>query len=670
MRQRTTGFVFGCLGIAIAVGALQPTGASAQVTTLGGGCGTTRLSTSTWTGGAAAAVSITGGPAFASGWVVLDVDDGVSTDIAGCRVHVTNAASILATFRTDAQGTWSLAAIVPPPLVGLTLRLQAIVFTTGGPFLSVGEVTPALRVAVRRVAPPTANPVSTRYGNTYPWSANVPWHRVFDIEAYGGVADGRTDNVAAFVRARDAAFVAGGGVVYFPAGDYVFSDSIALRDGVVIRGDPSPVGDARTAAFDPPSNLRFPRYVPSTSGAGTPNSTAFKRIGTASPQTDCRIGLVDVDVDRAAIHIVGDGLTNTNRDIVVMGVRTNNVAEPDPSVPRATIALNGGPNVAFQHAWQRHSYRFACNVRVQADANVLIANTRHNDRVTDDFEQPGYVALDTGVTPNRLVALAQPGQARFSYTNHYVISVNRSKQGGFAIAATPTTEPSLFRPGIAVRDNWCFHTMRVAIHAAGRGLVIQDNVVRDQPSKTWWLHPAGQRLVSNSATLENRAIDWSGDNVTVIGNDYRVYRHRLRDGPYYSVDGEGILIQECCGGSLVRGVMIANNTGNAYIGIYKTRDVFDAVIAGNRLIRDNPHTSTDIYVNANTNSTPYGVQRCVIQANTLDSGDIVFFGSGTAGVGNRIDGNRCIATTGTIRWQVATSPALTGNVGFGSQPVP
>jgi len=47
----------------------------------------------------------------------------------------------------------------------------------------------------------------------------------------------------------------GGGVLYFPAGDYHFSDHLKLKSGVVIRGATPAVADARKNAYAPPATV-------------------------------------------------------------------------------------------------------------------------------------------------------------------------------------------------------------------------------------------------------------------------------------------------------------------------------------------------------------------------------------------------------------------------------
>ena len=470
-----------------------------------------------------------------------------------------------------------------------------------------------------RTGGPNDNPIASFYGNdAYPWTQEIKWGCVYNIKDFnGGSVDDR------FNAARDVATANGGGVVYFPAGTYNFNDSIQLADGVVVRGDTPEAKDAKSNSYQPPSKLVFPKYEPKLSGSGTPNDTAFKKITTASPNTDSNIGLVNIDINRAAIAFRADIDKGTNKNIVIFGVHSNNVAEPDPGVP----------DTSFQEPWQRYSYRFATNIKVNGFANVLVANNRVNDNITDNYDQPGYKIK--GRKKNTIITF-EGGEVSFHYGNHYGIAVNRGKSSGFKNAATPQEEPGLFRKGIVIRDNWVYHTMRVAIHASGDGLIIKDNIIRDEAGKQWWVDPTGKKETTGAVTLENRAIDWSGWNVLVDGNDYQVYRHKIGNSKYLSTDGEGILIQECCGGTMVNGATISNNKGNAYIGLYKVKDIKNVKITGNQLNYNITNTSL-IYVMADTNYGSFSVENVLVKDNQL-AGSILVKGS-AGGSGNVIEDN-------------------------------
>ena len=92
---------------------------------------------------------------------------------------------------------------------------------------------------------PTTNPVATYYSGPegYPaWTDAIRWSNVTDMSRY---ERGRT-NFEKFENARDELAAKGGGVLYYPAGVYDFSDGpfdgprgrgLMLRGGVVIRGE-------------------------------------------------------------------------------------------------------------------------------------------------------------------------------------------------------------------------------------------------------------------------------------------------------------------------------------------------------------------------------------------------------------------------------------------------
>ncbi len=459
----------------------------------------------------------------------------------------------------------------------------------------------------------TDNAIATHYGkDIYPWTNQIKWNCVYNIKDFPGNNINKRFNAA-----RDAAAANGGGVVYFPAGTYNFTDSIKLKNGVIIRGETPKVKNAKSNSFLPTTKLVFPKYEPQLSGSGTPNNTAFKNISTNTPDRDSNIGLINLDINRAAINIKADLDNGKNQNIIIFGVRSNNVAEPDPEVP----------DINFQESWQRLSYRFAANIIVNGYANVLISNNRLNDRITDNYNQPGYKVKSRD---KKSIITYENDEVTFSYTNHYGMIINRDKASGFKLAATPKTEPGLFRQGIVVRDNWIYHTMRVGIMAAGDGLIIKDNQIKDKENKQYWIDPTGKRETTGAVTLENRGIDWSGWNVLVEGNNYEVYRHKIGNTNYLSVDGEGILVQECCGGTKVNGAVIKNNQGNAYIGLYKVRDIRNVRIIDNQL-------TSNIFVMADTNSKPYSMENVRVENNNV-AGKITMKAS-LGGGGNLIENN-------------------------------
>jgi len=67
-------------------------------------------------------------------------------------------------------------------------------------------------------------------------AAAAEYASVFNVRGYGAIGNGSTDDTAAIQAAIDAAFAAGGGVVWFPQGIYKTTNTIIVKSGVSVRG--------------------------------------------------------------------------------------------------------------------------------------------------------------------------------------------------------------------------------------------------------------------------------------------------------------------------------------------------------------------------------------------------------------------------------------------------
>ena len=75
---------------------------------------------------------------------------------------------------------------------------------------------------------PYTLPIRTDYGRMFPRDGG---EQVFNVKAYGAVADNSTDDAPEINSARSAAESAGGGIVFLPAGRYCINSSIVAGDG-------------------------------------------------------------------------------------------------------------------------------------------------------------------------------------------------------------------------------------------------------------------------------------------------------------------------------------------------------------------------------------------------------------------------------------------------------
>ncbi len=100
------------------------------------------------------------------------------------------------------------------------------------------------------------------------------------------MGDGATDDTAAFQRALDAASKAGGGTVYAPSGRYLCRGTLAMPQGVTLRGSyncvPSHTGlrNGRPPAQPKPGEDGTALFV--TAGKGQEDGKPFLTLDTNS----------------------------------------------------------------------------------------------------------------------------------------------------------------------------------------------------------------------------------------------------------------------------------------------------------------------------------------------------------------------------------------------------
>lgn len=460
---------------------------------------------------------------------------------------------------------------------------------------------------------PTDNPYKTKYGATnYPlWTDEIRWENVYDIHDFE--VAGETSWDSALVVAMDSISAQNGGVIYFSEGTYNFSENVKIPDGIVIRGKLPDNNDAKQDNFAPSTRFVFPKYEPTFTGEGTPNSTAFKSITNSGREN---IGLVYLDINRGRISFGGD------HNILIFGIRQNNIAQPQTDIPS---------KYDYMHGWQRFSYRHCRNVGLYVSKNGSMVNCRINDLENntvhpiedDSYDQPGYIAgceftyngdgLPNGTKNcDTSAAITDGSMARFDYLAHYAISVK-----GYTIDPASLELP--INQNIEVIDNWIYNTMRVGIFAEAIGLTVRGNVRKDKEDKRVFLHPVGYKLNdNNSATFENRAMNFGGENIIIEDNDFEVYRHSLMYTGYGSIDGEGIMMQtQDKWGEQMNGVYIRNNKVNSYIGFYDLKfDIRNVYIENNDLQdkgsimffkKEVRYRLDDIYIRNNTHSKSINV---------------------------------------------------------------
>lgn len=229
---------------------------------------------------------------------------------------------------------------------------------------------------------PVDNPFYTRYHIKGHWTDTLRWKNVTDASRVDSLVDSKGHvDPHRLEKTMNIISAAGGGVLYFKAGDYYFDYNITVPGTVVLRGANPPVRDAKKAGYRPPTKFNFPKYVPTFTGSGTPDSTAFKTIALYAGNS---VGIVNIDVNRASIFVPFFASPN----VIVFGLRLNNAQ--DVRTPFLAKSKN--------HAWERYPTGDNANL-VVSYSNAVVANCRVNDAITDDFDMPDFLTNDGYVLP-------------------------------------------------------------------------------------------------------------------------------------------------------------------------------------------------------------------------------------------------------------------------------
>ena len=467
-------------------------------------------------------------------------------------------------------------------------------------------------------APPTDDPAAKL---KLEWTGKLPWATVVSIDEFAG------HSVDQKLEAAQDKLAQQGGVVYFPAGEYRFKNSISLRNGIILRGaDPGQVNLAIDDRYSPPTKFIFPKYEPKLEGDGTPNDTAFKGIHLQKPETDSNCGLVNIDVHYGHVHFAEGADHKVGRNRLVAGCVFRSAARLEHGVP---------DKAQGQHGWQRWTGRHLAAIHVYSEENALIWNNRLPDSSADDFEMPGFRMQGRGKDSGKTIEV--PRGVFFDYNNRPGIRVNHFSIGGGGGAdpkGTPQTHPHGFRKGTVIWLNYVYSTGRCAIAFTGDGVNCSFNKIRFKMDVIRHTH-TGTSAASGSSTNDNRGIEMRGWRWTLERNDYQVYRNRAGDSKVYINDGEGMM-HEGHANSTVKDSKLIGNRGNSYISIYKTAGVDGLLVEFNRI--STPGGISAIYVVADRNWDRHPCRNVKIRDNWTSGSGIQI--AGEPGENNVISGNK------------------------------
>lgn len=122
------------------------------------------------------------------------------------------------------------------------------------------------------------------------------------------------------------------------------------------------------------------------------------------------------------------------------------------------------------------------------------------------------------------------------------------------------------------------------VHCGWVAQVLYNHVEHEKNGIFYGFSPT--KTPHGSDTNENRGYDQSGMENNVTGNTGHIYRQKLYNQSYLTVDGEGILVQCSNGNNQYRNVWNKNDLsggGSGYIAYYGVDVVDDCIITDNKV---------------------------------------------------------------------------------------
>lgn len=435
----------------------------------------------------------------------------------------------------------------------------------------------------------------------YQWAETmIQWNCVYNIKDFPSSSPD-----VSFELAQAAASENNGGVVYFPSGTYKFSGHLFLNSSIAIRGAPT-IAKAKIG--------KNPGPLSPTTRFIFPDRKHFGIINIDPQAHD--LAVVNIAIEFGSI-MLWPGLTPTPptaRDLPwpsslktywygaksVVGAGKNKLVLSNTLTSVAFGYVD--PTNVTSNPW---AFRFSHAVGVYSDLNSLVANNQSpksptgpnvvihlkgdkNPSETDSFPYDLRYGID-----NKLLYGAVAGAAVGT-------GGNCGGQGWGSL--NPTCAPYMFPRNVSIISNYVFNCGRVAYSLTsgcaaggdstpilGTGIQVIDNHSEHCDNATCWTVD-GVNLCRGSDTNENRNIDIAGYCANIVNNSAHVFRQKVAQSNYDTVDGECILAQTEMNSPIKAHAWIGNDCthppgasglATGPIFFYKMTDVRDCVITGN-----------------------------------------------------------------------------------------
>ncbi len=436
------------------------------------------------------------------------------------------------------------------------------------------------------------NPIAQFYGNgNYPtWTDDIKWSNVVNMATY---ANGNND-FEKFENARDQLATQGGGVLYYPAGIYNFSNhptgpqgrGLMLRKGVVILGDaPTTDVNATVDSANPglsalPTKFIFPFLTRATSTGGTGEyPDAWNCIGLMPEPGETirnvdKVGIAWVNLDGAYAYMGPDmpwgstwGSAGAWRSALAKNTGENWASRVPDGTHFMDPFMGAAPDLPY-FGGSRGRFIFGCRFDNSACSNYMASegtgaaydpdflfNFRFAARIT---VYGGNVFIANNALPratknfqfNQTIKARNTnpvlGAVNFDYGYQIGIDVNKQLVSQRNNRCSLTDGP-YFEPGVIIKDNWVFNHGNKGYEFCGKWTSVINNVnnreylgsgsgVYGLPT-AWTLTRDGYNVSNQIDDNMSRAMDFGGWNLWLHKNWYD------NTGSNPGNDGEGLLIQ-------------------------------------------------------------------------------------------------------------------------------
>lgn len=475
---------------------------------------------------------------------------------------------------------------------------------------------------------PTNNPISEFYNGAegYPaWIDEINWANAYNMATYdySGCSTCANNDFEKFKYVRDIAYNAGGGVLYYPAGTYIFDipdspngEGLMLKKGVVIRGEkPAAHGKAVTkydintmSVTDHGLNSLPTKFKFTTTNlngklqgqiAKMWNAVGIKKGSNESGlHKVSHIGICYVEIEYGYIYFGFEASRWANTWGEAALQWTNSIEpwrsgrNPDGTHPMDHFAGNktwdsgdsmmlgekrlvfgnhikhgGVPNYVLAHGLPIDSfycedspYHFGAKISVYG-SYVFVANNVIS-KPTISF--PFVLTCRNGNLPNRPVhTITVP----YDFGKGLSIDINKNYVAGFINRSQVDNPNSQYAPNVILRDNWIYNHSNKSVDIGGSWMVVKNNIARREYYTTNDVYNSGVTppiwgtFTSNGRCRTNvSADDYLARAFTVSPRNAWADSNMIAGlGTVFDNSGEAIMVQDHLNGSECFSFAITNN---------------------------------------------------------------------------------------------------------------